>query len=81
MVCAYCSNSLEKKFKKEASVKKVNISLENKSIEVFFKKGKSMSDADLKKLVTASGFNPVAVLAGTADTKATSELINQKEVN
>ncbi|MGH1467729.1 MAG: heavy-metal-associated domain-containing protein [Bdellovibrionales bacterium] len=61
MVCAFCSNSLEKKFKKEKAVKNISVDLENKKVSVEFKKGKSISDEKLKKMITASGFKVVSI--------------------
>ena len=66
MVCAFCSNSLEKKFKKERAVKNINIDLEKKKISLEFKKGKSIADKDLRRIITSSGFTVVDIKdAGT----------------
>ena len=61
MVCAFCSNSLEKKLKKEDAVDQVKIDLTNKKVSILFKKGKSIEDKKLKEIVTASGFKFVKV--------------------
>lgn len=61
MVCAFCSNSLEKKLKKEEAIDKVRVDLTNKKISVFFKKGKSIEDKKLKEIITSSGFKVVKI--------------------
>jgi len=61
MVCAFCSNSLEKKFKKKKAVKNINVDLERKTVSIEFKKGKTISDKKLKKMITSSGFKVVSI--------------------
>ena len=61
MVCAFCSNSLEKKFKKNKAVKNIHVDLEEKKVSVEFKKGKTIKDSKLKKMITASGFKVVSI--------------------
>lgn len=61
MVCAFCSNSLDKKFKKNKAVEKISVDLETKKVSVKFKKGKSIKDSKLKKMITASGFKVVSI--------------------
>jgi len=61
MVCAFCANSLQKKFKKEKKVKNIAVDLESKKVMVEFKKGKRISDKKIKKMITASGFNVVSI--------------------
>ena len=61
MVCAFCSNSLEAKLKKEDAVDQVKVDLTNKKVSILFKKGKSIEDKKLKEIVAASGFKFVKV--------------------
>ena len=61
MVCAFCSNSLEKKLKEEDAVDQVKVDLTNKKVSILFKSGKSIEDKKLKEIVTASGFKFVKV--------------------
>ena len=56
MVCAFCSNSLETKLKKEDAVDQVKIDLTSKKVSILFKKGKTIKDEKLKEIITASGF-------------------------
>lgn len=61
MVCAFCSNSLEKKLKKEEAIDQVKVELKNKKVSVRFKKGKSVEDKKLKEIITSSGFKVVKI--------------------
>ena len=65
MVCAFCSNSLEKKLKKEEAIDQVKIELKNKKVSVRFKKGKSVKDKKLKEIITSSGFKVVKIESST----------------
>jgi len=61
MVCAFCSNSLEKKFKKEKAIDQIKVNLGEKKVSVKFKKGKSLSDKELKRIIASSGFTVVGI--------------------
>ena len=61
MVCSFCSNSLEKKFKKENAVEKINVDLGKKKVSVKFKDGKNLTDKKLKSIITSSGFSVVDI--------------------
>ena len=61
MVCAFCSNSLEKKLKKEEAVDQVKVEITNKKVSVLFKAGKSVEDEKLKEIITSSGFKVVEI--------------------
>ncbi len=61
MVCAFCSNSLEKKFKAKKEVKTVMIDLDIKLITITFKKGKELSKKAISKIIKKSGFSVVSV--------------------
>ena len=65
MVCAFCSNSLEKKLKKEEAIDQVKVELKNKKVSVRFKKGKSVKDKKLKEIITSSGFKVVKIESST----------------
>ena len=66
MVCAFCSNSLEKKLKKEKAIDQVKVELKNKKVSVLFKKGKSIEDKKLKEIITSSGFKVVKIESSTS---------------
>ena len=61
MVCAFCSNSLEKKLKKEEAIDQLKVDLKNKKVSVRFKKGKSVEDKKLKEIITSSGFKVIKI--------------------
>ncbi len=87
MVCAFCTNSIEKKFKKEKSVKSVKVDLEKKLVHVYFKKDEELSNLNvtklnneqLKKLVSSSGFTVVSIEEGIVETKSQKIDINLKK--
>jgi len=61
MVCAFCANSIEKKFKTEEAVDQIKVDLANKKINLLFKKGKSIKDEKLKSIIASSGFKVVDI--------------------
>ncbi len=61
MVCAFCSNSLEKKFNKRKEVESVDVNLDTKLITVVFKENKSFAKKKIKKMIKTSGFSVVSV--------------------
>ncbi len=66
MVCAFCSNSLDKKFKKRKEVKTVVVDLDTKLVTVTLEKGKKLSKKAISKIIKKSGFSVVSVDMGTA---------------
>lgn len=56
MVCAFCAQGIEKKFKAESEVEKINVSLENKFVKITFKDGKRLSNERIAELLKDSGF-------------------------
>ena len=61
MVCAFCSNSIEKKFKQQKAVKSIKVDLKSKKITLVLKAGETFPDREIKKLIKASGFQPVSI--------------------
>ncbi|MDB5036922.1 MAG: heavy metal transporter [Bacteriovoracaceae bacterium] len=57
MVCAFCAQGIEKKFKTEDSVKEIKVDLDQKKISLKLKDGKQLEDKRIIELVTDSGFN------------------------
>ncbi len=57
MVCDFCAQSLKKVFLKEEAVSTVDISLEDKMITLGVKKGQTIDDATIKKLVLHAGYD------------------------
>lgn len=61
MVCSFCANSIEKKLKKQKSIKSFKVDFDSKSVEVLLKPGQSLSDKKLKKLIKSAGFSVVSI--------------------
>lgn len=59
MVCAFCAQGIEKKFKAEPEVSHVEVSLENKYVKLQFKEGQSMSHERIAQLLKDSGYEAV----------------------
>ncbi len=56
MVCSFCGYSLEKKMGKNPKVKSIKVSLEKQQIKIETKKGKTLTDAEIRKEVKDSGY-------------------------
>lgn len=57
MVCAFCAQGIEKKFKALPEIGKVSVSLETKKVDLDTKDGKDISDDEIKKIITESGYD------------------------
>ena len=57
MVCSFCAQGLDKKFKAEPAVEKVSVSLKDKAIRLELKDGQALDDEKIKKLVQDAGYN------------------------
>ncbi len=56
MVCAICVSGIEKSFKKNAAVEKVNVDLENGKVTVDTKSGSKLDDATVTKTIVNAGY-------------------------
>tara|TARA_B100000963_G_C22280923_1_gene517066 strand:+ start:240 stop:548 length:309 start_codon:yes stop_codon:yes gene_type:complete len=56
LVCDFCARSIEKLFNKKESVKIINVNLEKMLITITLKKGKSLNDSIIKKVISDSGY-------------------------
>jgi len=61
MVCAFCANGVEKKFKKMKSVKKIDVNLENKVVTIEFAGEIPLSDLEITKLITGAGYQVAGI--------------------
>ena len=61
MVCAFCAQGIEKKFKALPETDKVSVSLETKKVSVDTKEGTDISDDRIKKIVTEAGYDVVKI--------------------
>jgi len=56
MVCAFCAQGIEKKFKAEPEVEKVQVSLENKFVKLTFKDGKRLPNEKITEILKDAGY-------------------------
>ena len=61
LVCDFCARAIEKIFTKDEAVESVTVDLTSKIVTAIFKDGKTLSDDQLKKLVTDAGYNVVSI--------------------
>lgn len=57
MVCAFCAQGIEKKFKEMPEVKSVQVSLKTKKVDVVTKGDAQISDEKIKEIVSESGYD------------------------
>lgn len=57
MVCSFCAQGLDKKFKAEPAVEKVSVSLKEKEILLELKDGRQLNDERIKRIVHDAGYN------------------------
>lgn len=56
LVCAFCAQGIEKKLKKFPATAEVVVSLEHRLVAIALKDGTDISDDDLRKALTDSGY-------------------------
>ena len=56
MVCSFCAQGIEKNFNKKPQVKSTKVDLEKMEVSVTLKPKKTLSTAEIKKVVTEAGF-------------------------
>ena len=57
MVCAFCAQGIEKKFKALPEVKKVDVSLEQKQVRLQIDDTKNITDEKIEELIKSAGYN------------------------
>ena len=57
MVCAFCAQGIEKKFKSQKEVDSIQVSLENKFVKIKFKDGQKLSNEKITELLKAAGYD------------------------
>lgn len=57
MVCGFCAQGITKKFGAEASVYKIDVSLEKKIVKIALKEGKDLDDKTVEKILKDAGYN------------------------
>lgn len=61
LVCGFCAQGIEKTLRKNPATADVVVSLENKLVAVATKEGRDISDEELKKALTESGYDVKAI--------------------
>lgn len=61
MVCSFCAQGIEKKFKSMSEVKTISVNMETKLVSLDTKDGQDISDEKLKSTITDSGYEVVKV--------------------
>lgn len=75
MVCAFCAQGIEKKFKALPEVEKVEVSLENKFVKLSFKDGKRLDNSKITEVLKDAGYEAVF---DSANAEATKESTSEK---
>ena len=57
MVCSFCVQGIEKKFKGESSVDNVKVNLDESLVSIWIKENQALSDDRIESLVKDSGYN------------------------
>ena len=57
MVCGFCAQGIEKKFKALPQVKSVEVSLEKKLVKVVTKDNQDIDDAKINEILREAGYN------------------------
>ena len=61
MVCGFCATSIERTFKKQPEVSTVNVDLKDRLVTVTTKRGQTLDDSKVKKLLTNSGYSVASI--------------------
>lgn len=61
LVCDFCVQALTRTFRKEKAVERFHVDLTAKEIHMTFKRGQTLSDARIRRLVTNAGYNVVGI--------------------
>ena len=57
MVCSFCAQGIEKKFKEEQAVDKIHVDLDKMQVHLMLKKDQKISEEQIKKIIEDSGFS------------------------
>jgi copper chaperone CopZ len=61
MVCAFCAQGIEKKFKALSEISGVKVSLETKFVDLDTKEGKDVSDEKITKIIGDAGYDVLKI--------------------
>ena len=57
MVCGFCAQGIEKKFKAQSAVEKVKVNLGEKQVKLTLKDGQNLGDDVITQILKDSGYN------------------------
>ena len=60
--CDLCASAIEKTFKAQQEVKSVDVDLENRIVTIETKRGQTIDDAKMKRLLADAGYAVVTVV-------------------
>lgn len=61
MVCSFCVNSIEKKFKEKSEVSEVKVDLDTKTVAIKYATDKQLTDEQIKDVIVKSGYTVVSI--------------------
>jgi copper chaperone CopZ len=61
MVCAFCAQGIEKKFKALPEISTVKVSLESKIVDLDTKADKDIADEQIKKIISDAGYDVLSI--------------------
>ena len=61
MICAFCAQGIESKFKELKEVEEIDVSLEKKLVSIKLKEKASLPDDKIKEFITGAGYNVVSI--------------------
>lgn len=67
LVCDFCARAIEKVFSKQEAVDSVSVDLTTKLITANMKDGQTLSDDEIKSLITDAGYNLVEIKRENTD--------------
>lgn len=57
MVCSMCAQGIQKKFKADQAVSKVDVNLDEKTVHLETKAKNDLTDDQIKKIITEAGYS------------------------
>ncbi|GJL85215.1 MAG: hypothetical protein DHS20C02_09900 [Micavibrio sp.] len=61
LVCDFCARAVEKVFGERADVEGIDVDLDTHSVTIDMKEGADITDEEITKLITDSGYNVVEI--------------------
>jgi copper chaperone CopZ len=62
MVCSFCAQGIEKKFKAKTEVESINVDLDHKKVTIHFKPGQQLDDKTIKEIIIQeAGYEVVSI--------------------